>query len=66
MNPSSKGPEQSIYLRSPGGHALSSSDLSSNIDSWGYSWAIEAEGGFGGSRSGEYSVSIVSGEDNTG
>ena len=68
MNPSSKGPEQSIYLTfSGGGHALEfHSDLSSNIDGFSYSWAIEAEGGFGGSRSGEYSVSIVDGEDNTG
>jgi len=46
LDPISTGSEQSIYLTfSGGGHALEfSSDVTSNIDSWGYSWAFEYGG----------------------
>ena len=46
LDPISTGSEQSVYLTfSGGGHALEfSSDVSSNIDSWGYSWEFETEG----------------------
>jgi hypothetical protein len=44
-NPKPDGADQFVYLTfSGGGHTLEfSSSISSNIDSWGYSWSFEAE-----------------------
>ncbi|CAL6289902.1 unnamed protein product [Bathycoccus prasinos] len=47
LQPKATGSEEDIYLTfSGGGHALEfNSDISSNIDSWGYSWVIEGQAG---------------------
>ena len=63
LQPKATGPEQNIYLTfSGGGHALEfNSAISSNIDSWGYSWVIEGEAGSGEGYEMETAVSIVTG-----
>ena len=63
LEPKATGSEQNIYLTfSGGGHALEfNSAISSNIDSWGYSWVIEGEAGSGEGYEMETAVSIVTG-----
>jgi hypothetical protein len=54
----SRGEKQDVYLSfSGGGHNLEfSSSIESNIDSYGYSWSMEAEGSV--SASGDFSVAL--------
>jgi hypothetical protein len=63
LQPKAMGSEQNIYLTfSGGGHALEfNSAISSNIDSWGYSWVIEGEASSGEGYEMETAVSIVTG-----
>jgi|TARA_B110000483_G_scaffold243296_1_gene332343 hypothetical protein len=63
LQPKATGSEEDIYLTfSGGGHALEfNSDISSNIDSWGYSWVIEGEAGSEEGYEQETAASIVIG-----
>ena len=63
LHPTSTGSKQNVHLTfSGGGHSLEfNSDVSSNIDSWGYSWSIEAEAVVENTYENEFTVSIVTG-----